>query len=75
MDERDEICAVSSQFTFCAPRPLDELVTLEQEKNGEEEEGEDGLLVVVPKALILQVGHSSTEETRTDLTITAFQLP
>uniref|UniRef100_A0A672JW12 Calcium-binding and coiled-coil domain-containing protein 1-like n=1 Tax=Sinocyclocheilus grahami TaxID=75366 RepID=A0A672JW12_SINGR len=52
VDERDEICAVSSQFTFCAPRPLDELVTLEQEKNGEEE-GDD-LLVVVPKALILQ---------------------
>lgn len=72
MDERDEICAVSSQFTFCAPKPLDELVTLEQDKNGDEEVGGDDLLVVVPKALILQVGHSSTEETRTDSTITAF---
>ncbi len=60
MDERGEICAVSSQFTFCAPRPLDELVTLEQEKNGEEEEGDDLMVVVVPKALILQVGYSST---------------
>ncbi|XP_050978162.1 calcium-binding and coiled-coil domain-containing protein 1b isoform X2 [Labeo rohita] len=54
VDERDEICAVSSQFTFCSPRPLDELVTLEQEKNGGEEEEGDDLLVVVPKALILQ---------------------
>ncbi|XP_067287436.1 calcium-binding and coiled-coil domain-containing protein 1b [Pseudorasbora parva] len=53
VDEHGEICAVSSPFTFCAPRPLDELVTLEQEKNGEEEEGDD-LLLVVPKALILQ---------------------
>ncbi len=60
MDERGKICAVSSQFTFCAPRPLDELVTLEQEKNGEEEEGDDLMVVVVPKALILQVGYSST---------------
>ncbi|XP_043107950.1 calcium-binding and coiled-coil domain-containing protein 1b isoform X2 [Puntigrus tetrazona] len=54
VDECGEICAISSQFTFCAPRPLDELVTLEQEKNGEEEEDGDDLLVVVPKALILQ---------------------
>ncbi|XP_026098014.1 calcium-binding and coiled-coil domain-containing protein 1b isoform X1 [Carassius auratus] len=54
VDERDEICAVSSQFTFCAPKPLDELVTLEQDKNGDEEVGGDDLLVVVPKALILQ---------------------
>ncbi|XP_051769337.1 calcium-binding and coiled-coil domain-containing protein 1b isoform X1 [Ctenopharyngodon idella] len=54
VDEHGEICAVSSQFTFCAPRPLDELVTLEQEKNGEEEEEGDDLLLVVPKALILQ---------------------
>lgn len=75
MDERGEICAVSSQFTFCAPIPLDELVTLEQEKNGEEEEGEDDLLVVVPKSLILQVGYTSTEETRTNVTITQFKLP
>ncbi|XP_017548263.1 calcium-binding and coiled-coil domain-containing protein 1b [Pygocentrus nattereri] len=54
IDESGEICAVSPQFTFCAPRPLDELVTLEEERNGaEENEGED-LLLVVPKAQILQ---------------------
>ncbi|XP_049327852.1 calcium-binding and coiled-coil domain-containing protein 1b [Astyanax mexicanus] len=54
VDEAGEVCGVSPQFTFCAPRPLDELVTLEEEKNGgEENEGED-LLLVVPRAQILQ---------------------
>ncbi|XP_058229736.1 calcium-binding and coiled-coil domain-containing protein 1b [Hemibagrus wyckioides] len=54
VDELGEICAVSPQFTFSAPKPLDELVTLEEERNGEEEnEGED-LLLVVPRAQILQ---------------------
>lgn len=64
VDEHGEICAVSSPFNFCAPRPLDELVTLEQEKNGEEEEEGDDLLLVVPKALILQVGLPSAQEIR-----------
>ncbi|XP_077060606.1 calcium-binding and coiled-coil domain-containing protein 1b isoform X1 [Siphateles boraxobius] len=54
VDEHGEVSAVSSPFSFCAPRPLDELVTVEQEKNGEEEEDGDDLLLVVPKALILQ---------------------
>ncbi|XP_030634110.1 calcium-binding and coiled-coil domain-containing protein 1b [Chanos chanos] len=55
VDENGKVRAISPQFTFCAPRPLDELVTLEEEKDGEEEEevGED-LLLVVPKAQILQ---------------------
>lgn len=61
VDEHGEISAVSSPFNFCAPRPLDELVTLEQEKNGEEEEGDD-LLLVVPKALILQVMFPSIDQ-------------
>ncbi|XP_076837287.1 calcium-binding and coiled-coil domain-containing protein 1b isoform X2 [Brachyhypopomus gauderio] len=53
VDELGQICGVSPHFTFCAPRPLDELVTLEEEMNGEENEGND-LLLVVPKAQILQ---------------------
>nr|AAH51625.1 Transcription elongation factor B (SIII), polypeptide 3 [Danio rerio] len=52
VDGRGDVCAISSQFTFAAPRPLDELVTLE--KSGEGEEDGDDLLLVVPKALILQ---------------------
>ncbi|KAK1799818.1 hypothetical protein P4O66_006346 [Electrophorus voltai] len=54
VDEMGQICGVSSHFTFCAPRPLDELVTLEEEMNGEEENEGDDLLLVVPKAEILQ---------------------
>lgn len=61
VDEIGEICAVSPQFTFSAPKPLDELVTLEEERNGEEEnEGED-LLLVVPRAQILQVRYTNRE--------------
>uniref|UniRef100_A0AAY4D9R5 Calcium-binding and coiled-coil domain-containing protein 1 n=1 Tax=Denticeps clupeoides TaxID=299321 RepID=A0AAY4D9R5_9TELE len=58
-----EVCGVSSQFVFSAPRPLDEVVTLENEKGGEEGAGED-LLVVVPKAQILQ---SHLEECQNEL--------
>ncbi|KAF5896387.1 calcium-binding and coiled-coil domain-containing protein 1-like isoform X1, partial [Clarias magur] len=54
VDELGEVCAVSPQFTFSAPKPLDELVTLEEEKNGEEENDGDDLLLVVPRAQILQ---------------------
>lgn len=61
VDEHGEVSAVSSPFSFCAPRPLDELVMLEQEKNGEEQEDGDDLLLVVPKAQILQVRHSTRE--------------
>lgn len=46
---------MSPQFTFSAPKPLDELVTLEEEKNGEEEYEGNDLLLVVPRAQILQV--------------------
>lgn len=55
VDELGEVCAVSPQFTFSAPKPLDELVTLEEERNGEEENEGDDLLLVVPRAHILQV--------------------
>lgn len=64
VDEHGEVSAVSSPFSFCAPRPLDELVMLEQEKNGEEQEDGDDLLLVVPKAQILQVRLRSTLEVR-----------
>ncbi|TRY97791.1 hypothetical protein DNTS_008285 [Danionella cerebrum] len=54
VDEAGEICAVSSRFSFAAPRPLDELVTLEQENSGDGEDLGEDLLLVVPKAQILQ---------------------
>lgn len=47
------MCSRSPKFTFCAPKPLEDLVTLEEEQHGEEE-GTD-MLLVVPRAELLQV--------------------
>ncbi|XP_061630078.1 calcium-binding and coiled-coil domain-containing protein 1 isoform X2 [Phyllopteryx taeniolatus] len=52
VDAKGEVCSRSSKFTFCAPKPLEELVTLEEEPHGEEE-GTD-MLLVVPRAELLQ---------------------
>ncbi|GAA6105924.1 calcium-binding and coiled-coil domain-containing protein 1b, partial [Tachysurus ichikawai] len=62
VNELGEICAVSSQFTFNAPKPLDELVTLEEERNGEEENEGEELLLVVPRAQILQTHLEACQE-------------
>lgn len=59
VDQRGEVCARSRQFTFCISRPLDELETLTEERDEDEEGGEgdgDDLLLVVPRAQLLQVG-------------------
>lgn len=45
------MCARSRPFIFCLPKPLGELETLKDE----EEEGEEELLLVVPRAQLLQV--------------------
>ncbi|XP_029006596.1 calcium-binding and coiled-coil domain-containing protein 1b isoform X2 [Betta splendens] len=47
-----EACARSRTFTFCAPKPLEELETLKEERD--EEDGEEELLLVVPRAQLLQ---------------------
>lgn len=50
-----EVCSRSSKFTFCAPKPLEDLVTLE------ESQGEDGgtdMLLVMPRAELLQVSRT-----------------
>uniref|UniRef100_UPI0037E728A5 calcium-binding and coiled-coil domain-containing protein 1-like n=1 Tax=Semicossyphus pulcher TaxID=241346 RepID=UPI0037E728A5 len=47
-----EVCARSRSFTFCAPKPLDELETLKEERD--EEDGEEELLLVIPRAQLLQ---------------------
>ncbi|XP_008286512.1 calcium-binding and coiled-coil domain-containing protein 1 [Stegastes partitus] len=52
IDAKGEVCSRSSTFTFCAPKPLEDLVTLEEEPHGEEE-GTD-MLLVVPRAELLQ---------------------
>lgn len=53
VDAQGEVCSRSPKFTFCAPKPLEDLVTLEEESYGEEE-GTD-MLLVVPRAELLQV--------------------
>ncbi|XP_041859036.1 calcium-binding and coiled-coil domain-containing protein 1 [Melanotaenia boesemani] len=52
IDAKEEVCSYSSEFTFCAPKPLEELVALEEESHGGEE-GTD-MLLVVPRAELLQ---------------------
>lgn len=54
-----EVCARSRGFTFCSPEPLDELETMrevrgEEEGDGDDEEGEEEMLLVIPKAQLLQ---------------------
>ncbi|KAF3696891.1 Calcium-binding and coiled-coil domain-containing protein 1 [Channa argus] len=52
VDAKGEVCSRSSTFTFCAPKPLEDLVTLEDGPHGEEA-GTD-MLLVVPRAELLQ---------------------
>ncbi|KAJ7999249.1 hypothetical protein DPEC_G00213480 [Dallia pectoralis] len=57
VDHKGQVCAHSRHFTFCISKPMDELETLTEEK--EEEEGDkegdgDDLMLVVPRAQLLQ---------------------
>lgn len=54
VDKMGKVCARSRPFTFCAPKPLEELETLKEEQGDENEEEE--LLLVIPRAQLLQVG-------------------
>lgn len=49
---KGEVCSRSPKFTFSAPKPLEDLVTLEEETHGEE--GGTDMLLVVPRAELLQ---------------------
>lgn len=57
VDKLGEVCARSRPFTFCAPKPLEELETLKEERD--EEDGEEELLLVIPRAQLLQVGRQT----------------
>ncbi|KAF5897449.1 calcium-binding and coiled-coil domain-containing protein 1-like, partial [Clarias magur] len=52
VDGKGDVCSRSSAFTFSAPKPLEELVTVEQALEGGE--GNEDMLVVIPKAELLQ---------------------
>lgn len=58
VDKMGEVCARSRPFTFCAPKPLEELETLKEERD--EEDGEEELLLVIPRAQLLQVGRENS---------------
>ncbi|KAM9859395.1 calcium-binding and coiled-coil domain-containing protein 1-like [Aulostomus maculatus] len=51
IDKMGEVCARSRPFTFRAPKPLDELETM---KEDQEEDGDEELLLVIPRAQLLQ---------------------
>lgn len=57
VDKIGEVCARSRPFTFCAPKPLEELETLKEEEDAED--GEEELLLVIPRAQLLQVGREN----------------
>lgn len=59
MDKAGEVCARSRPFTFCAPKPLEELETMKEERDEEDGE-EDDLLLVIPRAQLLQVRIKNT---------------
>ncbi|XP_062871224.1 calcium-binding and coiled-coil domain-containing protein 1 [Trichomycterus rosablanca] len=52
VDGKGEVGSLSSAFTFSAPKPLEELVTLEQAVEGGEED--EDMLLIIPKAELLQ---------------------
>ncbi|XP_034028330.1 calcium-binding and coiled-coil domain-containing protein 1 isoform X2 [Thalassophryne amazonica] len=52
IDGRGEVCSRSSTFTFSAPKPLEELVAVEEEPHGED--GSTDMLLVLPRAELLQ---------------------
>lgn len=60
ISDKGEVCSRSSKFTFCAPKPLEDLVTLEEEQHGEE--GGTDMLLVVPRAELLQVSITNAEQ-------------
>ncbi|XP_031177561.1 calcium-binding and coiled-coil domain-containing protein 1-like isoform X2 [Sander lucioperca] len=52
VDKMGKVCARSRSFTFCTPKPLEELETLKEERD--EDDGEEELLLVIPRSQLLQ---------------------
>ncbi|AWP02995.1 putative calcium-binding and coiled-coil domain-containing protein 1-like [Scophthalmus maximus] len=71
VDRMGEVCACSRPFTFRAPKPLEELETLQEERDEEdgEEDGEEEeeLLLVIPRAQLLQSQLEESLRQRADL--------
>ncbi|XP_078104453.1 calcium-binding and coiled-coil domain-containing protein 1-like [Sander vitreus] len=52
VDKMGKVCARSRSFTFCTPKPLEELETLNEERD--EDDGEEELLLVIPRSQLLE---------------------
>lgn len=58
VDRRGDVRGQSSTFQFSEPRPMDELVTVEE---ASDDGGGTDMLVVVPKAALLEVMFSKQQ--------------
>ncbi|KPP73546.1 calcium-binding and coiled-coil domain-containing protein 1-like [Scleropages formosus] len=65
VDGKGEVCARSLPFTFSLPEPLEDVVTLEEGCDGEGEEEE--ILLVVPRAQLLQTRLEECLQERSEL--------
>ncbi|XP_041834244.1 calcium-binding and coiled-coil domain-containing protein 1-like isoform X2 [Melanotaenia boesemani] len=65
VDKMGKVCSRSRPFTFCAPKPLEELETLKEEQD--EGDGEEELLLVIPRAQLLQTQLEKCLEKQADL--------
>ncbi|XP_070405367.1 calcium-binding and coiled-coil domain-containing protein 1b isoform X2 [Nothobranchius furzeri] len=61
VDKTGDVCARSRSFTFCTPKPLEELETLKEVED--EEDGGEELLLVIPRAQLLQVREATSVHT------------
>ncbi|XP_068957366.1 calcium-binding and coiled-coil domain-containing protein 1 isoform X1 [Petaurus breviceps papuanus] len=68
VNHRGRVCGQSSSFQFREPRPMDELVMLEEHESGSD------MLLVVPKATVLQNQLEESQQERNDLMRLKLQL-
>ncbi|XP_072510986.1 calcium-binding and coiled-coil domain-containing protein 1 isoform X2 [Notamacropus eugenii] len=68
VNHRGRVCGQSSSFQFREPRPMDELVMLEEPESGSD------ILLVVPKATVLQNQLEESQQERNDLMRLKLQL-
>jgi len=70
VDKMGKVCSRSRPFIFCAPKPLEELETLKEEQD--EEDGEEELMLVIPRAQLLQVMERTHTHTNIHMQIPIF---
>ncbi|XP_076967015.1 calcium-binding and coiled-coil domain-containing protein 1 [Tamandua tetradactyla] len=68
VNRQGRVCGQSPPFQFREPRPMDELVTLEESDSGSD------ILLVVPKATVLQNQLDESQQERNDLMQLKLQL-